>query len=1047
VTVAQKLKLRLFLEGVEIPVIAAVVETKPNAPCVASIQIPPLPEGTRLHPRTLVHLFFLDFYEIASPLVSTTGANGTKVSTYGTVDANVWEQSLKNKASLDENGQIMIQNQKVLEDDFRASQYKLLFGGDLLGWDWTKTPHSRSLVLKCMDWSNYWDYAFQFKNTDVFGPGYKALFSGGGTNLFTDFLSSASETIINIINSPSVNYPKLKGMLGGIVHLLEAIGGSYYEGKKFAGQNTFFSLAELRLHITQMITAYEDDPTAKNLIRGGCDYLVGRELGNMGSQVSFRQTINSLQSKIFHETFGQPCPSYVPGTGSTISGYVRAPIRNDPDKAFVATTADTLVPQLQDLITAVSYTNVENPPTKSDILSRIAAVRKTIAVTTQQIRTKKIDVAVSYFTTSLASVGKADTLIRMKWKPQPPDPVVQAITVPLKDALEQMQKVQNLEINLTPKKTARPARLNQQIFRPDVWFSSPPKCNVLFPELYTQFSYGRNFTEEPTRFLLKTNDQFFGEDELFDHFYFAPKVADIKKSKALTFTSDLMDHELFCGIFPRFEKMGELNIMAARQGSKDPTLKKVGLAQRSANFLYFKYRFAARQTQVIGKFNPFVACGFPGLIIDRYVDMAALVSVTTAMQQTGMGDYRPDMSKGFVGTHFLGNFTEVTHQVDQQQGGTTVYNIGYARQHDESVEFLGSLASVQTVQKKTDNERLRSTDVAGIYPPRPGSIGPSGGTVSAVRDATGLYKTQEYANPNALQETSGDAYISTTMDMRLPVFVSQQQAAKGGEGLAGAPRVPIGVAKKAKDFGPEIPTLLELNPDRVIQFRAYRIDELVPQYRQTKVDLPAEEYIRPGWYGDVWHPANIGKAYQAFFRTGSITDTISVTDPRAGGGVDTSAPAAVQDAVADQVAATNGEDVRNYGGALLQLDAGSSIQQAVEFLVILYSYIRQSAGVDVDEFIRAYGWRPVATMLDMFGTSDLEMDETGTKVLNGIEGFHSRAFGPYDNLFGLVTPEIESIVGIKRGSTAAMKGDIRKRRHDAVMELANMIAFSKASLG
>ena len=55
---AKRLKLRLFLEGIEVPVIAARVESAPNSPGVCSIQVPPVAAGTELLPRTLVHLFF-----------------------------------------------------------------------------------------------------------------------------------------------------------------------------------------------------------------------------------------------------------------------------------------------------------------------------------------------------------------------------------------------------------------------------------------------------------------------------------------------------------------------------------------------------------------------------------------------------------------------------------------------------------------------------------------------------------------------------------------------------------------------------------------------------------------------------------------------------------------------------------------------------------------------------------------------------------------------------------------------------------------------------
>ena len=60
---AQRLKLRLFLEGIEVPIVSIQLQGLPNAPLMASIQVPPIPEGTRLLPRTLAHVFFLDPYE------------------------------------------------------------------------------------------------------------------------------------------------------------------------------------------------------------------------------------------------------------------------------------------------------------------------------------------------------------------------------------------------------------------------------------------------------------------------------------------------------------------------------------------------------------------------------------------------------------------------------------------------------------------------------------------------------------------------------------------------------------------------------------------------------------------------------------------------------------------------------------------------------------------------------------------------------------------------------------------------------------------------
>ncbi len=129
-----------------------------------------------------------------------------------------------------------------------------------------------------------------------------------------------------------------------------------------------------------------------------------------------------------------------------------------------------------------------------------------------------------------------------------------------------------------------------------------------------------------------------------------------------------------------------------------------------------------------------------------------------------------------------------------------------------------------------------------------------------------------------------------------------------------------------------------------------------------------------------------------------------------------------------------------------QLKAGATIEQAAAFLMATYSHIKQS-GLDVEEFIRAYTWRPIATMVDMFGTGDLQLSPDGNFIVQGIEGFHSRAFGQFNDLFGLVTPEIEEITGIKRGTNASQKTDTRKQKQDAVRDFIAGLGLGRAIIG
>lgn len=1065
---AQRLQLRLFLEGVEVPIVGIQVQGLPNAPLMASIQIPPVPEGTRLLPRTLVHVFFLDPYEEESPFLAAQRANAATDQRSPTAYQNSLNQRNAAENSSDASDQM------AMEADL--TRYKVLFAGEILGFEWTKDQAQRSLILQCADLSNYWDYAYQWTNTGLFGPGIKALFSGGSTNLFTDFLSSSAEVVTNILRTPSISFPNLKGLGGGIIHLLESIGGSYYYDKKIAGQNIFFTLAELRLHINQMVVAVENDPTASRLLAlQGYGGLLNRLLGGMGGQTSIRQSITALQGIIFHETYAQPCPKYIPGTEGTVTGQVRKRLDQAPNTIFIVRNAISTADALEEIKRQVNVT--ENRPDislfansasvqknlREQIIARLKKQQTFLKNTIMRLKHVKpaVPAASSLLNAAQQRIGTAATIMA-RWNPNN-EKSVETVMAPLTEAIDKLRRVAQLSVVTNSRKSRTPARLVQQILRPDVWFSAPPRCNVLFPEHYHRLSYRRTFMEEPTRLLLKTNDEFFGEDELFDRFYFAPKTRSVKKSKVnlqSLLTNDLLEHELYTGILPVFEKMGELNIFAARGGVVKDRVPQVGLAQRSANFLYFKYRFASRQMVVSGRFNPYLALGFPALIIDKYVDANVLALHNELLQKTGQSSR--DINK-LLGTSFLGNMTQVTIQVNQSSGSMDIV-LSYPRQPEEGVEFLGATDVEEvTVNKRFDDDVLRSTDVASIDMPQVQSLGPNLGRITRVQEVTQLYRGAG-AVKNIENSTSSKPLLlySNTKGGQKPRAPSSRKRA----------RVPVGIEIDARLI--EKDTLAELGVDleqvrqrggakhpsyvgqnsnfysqpRPITIRVFRVEEEVPRFRQEVVDLPAEEYIRPGWYGDIWHPAKIGEAYDLFFSTGAITDPHTVANNGdaafAAKFSNISNAAAASHAKSEET--DDADDPNKDAGLVYRLEAGASIEQAAAFLQATYSHIKV-AGLDVEEFIRAYTWRPIATMVDIFGTRDLQLSPDGNFVVQGIEGFHSRAFGPYNNLFGLVTPEIEDVVGLKRGTTAAQKGDTRKVKQDAVKDYLAGLGIGRAIIG
>jgi hypothetical protein len=665
--------------------------------------------------------------------------------------------------------------------------------------------------------------------------------------------------------------------------------------------------------------------------------------------------------------------------------------------------------------------------TAQTLQQQLANSAKICSDTVVKIRKQSVLPAAAFYSSALTQFQTAQSAAK-KWQPGTTAGTSQAISMAnlvttMKSALQaadaQLQKAESFTEVGSSLPTA-PARLNSQIFRPDVWFSAPPMCNVLFPDMYHTLTYQRMFMTEPTRLLLKTNDEFMGEDELFDKFYYAPKGYSVNtggKQIMDMISGGIMDHELFKGILPVFEKMGELNIFGARSGTFTMGgAPKTSLAQRTANFLYFKYYFASRQLTVQARFNPYLACGFPALIIDKYVNPDAINRRDQEILQN-QGVVTDQINK-LLGTHFLANLSEVSHSVSQTDGSTSL-NCGYARQPEEGIEFLGVQSSGQTVQQPSPVPAQRTTVVAAYItsPPSVGGIGPNGGTIISVTNVTAAYTNQQvqlYRDPNA----------------------TGSGADPGG--------AIVGILQPASKYGSSIAAYVG-DPDQVVEFGAFSIVESITQYTGQTVQLPMEEYIRPGWYGDCWHPLLIGRAYQQFFNCGAITDQQSVQLGSSTASIGGSY-ADAQQALAKSAKAMSSDDPAANAPGLLALDKSASIQAAVDFLVKTYSYAKVS-GMDVDSFISSYVWRPIATMVDMFGTSDLTLDSNGQNVVSGTEGFHSRAFGMYNSLFGLVSPTITNMLGITAGSTAAQNADTRGRKQQAVLAYVWAAQASRAAIG
>jgi hypothetical protein len=668
--VGKPLHLRLFLEGEEVPVISAQVSINTSAPATASIQVIPLDSALNLLPRTMVHLFFLDTRR-------DTSSNGKK-----------------------------------LDDPTVKGTYRLLFSGEFVGFAWQQTPSSRGLILQCIDFSNYWDSANVMAIS--YGPGGNAFTNQGSVNgasmgMFTDIPGdSAAEKLVKWLRAPPVTegLKGISGLAGGVIHIMEAMGGV---PGHFKGVNDFYTIAELRCRLLNQITAEENDSTAARVLSVNVFHeWLKNGIEQAGGNVTFRDVMKLLFNYIYYEFVPNPAPKFEQGKAPASSTPYKVPLNQASASAqseIYSIWSDTLI-QFGTVISSAELNTLMDASIKrlTAVIKKLNAIGNATAKAVkilEEVKTgfgkvRVLDATESVSSANITRLGKLDELrIRL----------LDARTLLTGDT-----KVSQTN----PPGPSSAQRLRTQIVRPDCWFSSPPACNVIFPEMYAQLSYDRNYLQETTRLLVATFNTLVGKDQLLANHILAPfigfdaeKLSKYKGSKSFRI---LMDHEIHVGIISKQEWIP--NTAGIGQSLDSEQLKKVKDGRlswliKASLFHFFKYRFASRQVSVSGRFNPFLVCGFPGAVITRPYIIRGGAAELRANHE---GKPIPDSEINTVihekadalhaPSHFVGMIGAIQHSVDQS-GGTTNAVFHHARKHrgiDD--EFLGILAKTNEGRQK-----------------------------------------------------------------------------------------------------------------------------------------------------------------------------------------------------------------------------------------------------------------------------------------------------------------------------------------------------------
>lgn len=1137
-----RLKLRLFLEGVEIPVVAASITSQKNAAAMAAIQVPANDYALDLKPRTLVHLFAYDGYK-GAPVEEQVWVGGPGITKR--------PRDLKDPAAgpLVPSDVARAPEPELTMIDLENENYKLVFGGEVMGVQYSKTPTSRGMTLQCSDWSSYWDIAYQYQVSGMalLGGDHKAAFSGATSTVFNDLFEGSGDIVLKLLSTPPRSYPRMKGsLLAGIMHLIEAIGGCYFGKNAVRGTNDFFSIAEMRLHLTQMVGANpESMEDEKRLLHAnGFGSLFSKALGGLGKMVTIRQVLLALQRYIFHEIVPITAPRFVPPMEDPgYAGQETVPISQDNAAMPLVRAAESLrsaALELRDRQQSATTLELakQHSNQRGGLKKELSGHAKSAEAAYKRTRKMQIGSGLALNSGGLAQVAAAFETVARQFVavqnscfvgtsetfvfPLVETTIATGVVYTLDAIAASMQRVLDTKYQRAAKRGTSqpdpPPRLYTQIYRPDVWMVAPPRCNVIFPELYNSFSYGRNFMGEVTRLLLRTHEMLYGSDIMFDGFYMAPsRLLGARKGKNLVsgrnkeppsdsdaplwVVRDMLDHELYTGITPVFERMSDLNLHAIRGGSIEINNARVGYAALACNHMFHQYRFRSRELMCAGKFNMYAVLGFPMAIVDRYstddmlrgsydYSFASKLAKATTPMPSGEAKNVIEMSAAFDQTiaialereqsHYLGTPELIAHTISSSSGGTTQYQMGYARTTNEKTEFLGDNRARSSTAKFKKNVK-KTTIVAALEPPKVGSRGILGGKIVEEPKVV----TAQYQRAQPRQQSTAAQRIATSA--RIPLFVPE--TGFSGRKRRGT-RVPVGVELPATAYGTEVVALVGSGGNDIastgqilVRFEAYRMVEEIGVYESSDVTLPPEQLAFPPWYGEVWRSQRVGGLYSRFFGIGSLTDPTVVLGAETEKPLDEEAAArtlyldaesvfGALDAMPPAGLSTSPEPPGGgqFGPPLTATDndgeertivgevAGeSTIAKALQEIVRIYSAVR-SNHYDTPAFVQNYTWRPIASLVDLFGTADLQISDGGV-VLSGQEGFHSRSFGDIDELRQLVGSDAKGmpqkvlgleakpneVTGDRSDPSAAVSKrlDTRKEKRLAVLRYLNALAASR----
>lgn len=1033
----RSIDVRVFLEGIEVPVVSFRLEGGVSIPATATIEIPAASEVHELKPRTLVHIFYAE----------------TRYAW------QITDREVSKPASLND-----------------RRNHSLLFVGEAVAYKFINVGNLRHAVLMCQDFTTYWQHAKLYWGTGKLShTTYKRAITAGAVQVFDKSKKvDESDELLNLLMAKPVTIPKLTGVLGGVISLLEAATGVYRPeaAKNFRGVNDFMGQAELRLQLTQTLGAAPDDTTSAKFLDSRLFRQYLRRLSrSMSNQASFLDLVQLFLNRIYYTWTSVPMPPYLPRNEADKVRTKRLEvIRKKGKTSKTLTDLQKLIQGLDEEVQKrfdVRLQRVKNGSVSggnawgneyqeysadgkdfardtaghqafANSLAVKQFLEKDFTAASAQIKSelggKAFDARVGTAGDSLIDAQEALKVVTAQGPvtdtpgcsglgyPNHTERNLQTISLSLRAAAARTGTTSTVTYRtVDERRFSLGDRLHCHMFLPDLYMAPPPTCNVLFPDQYAQIHFSRQWMSEITRLTMHTRTQS-GQDA--KDLYFAPNTSILKGppakdveeavTKGISF---LMPHERFTGIIHTIEAIEEASIFkkihqdvkksAGEDKKYDPTSPPFASVsgealyspmehlRRAANFLFFQKRFSGRTLTVVARFSPQVVPGLPMLILD--------------------GDPTGGRSEGdrpSTGTHFLGLVAGIQHSLDATGQLSTQITLTRCRTHTEGTDIFGSDADgvIQKTRTKRRVVRVRKNkQVVPLVGRNTQGLPPSPSEGTRFTEYKGPASKAQLGDYNLTVESAIQAAgFDPRKGARYSVQVREipelvDLFVYDGQDEEIAPDALLGLQKRAAEQAKTREDAGYSDPYQAGNKSSPRVEIMVTEDRPAvrpntyQFTFSFEQTATPPWFAEIYLPTQIGQQfYQPMLGCGSILDESAFS----AGVADTEITIGSDDRVVLGVKMPDGSTKETEIPARV-LDQPQTVQEAAEKLAETWRSLTD-AGANIGLFVDEYTHRSSASISDIMGDRNPYLSLRPGSTLAGAEagqvGFHGNAYGQFDGL-------------------------------------------------